>query len=104
MNDQNESSIQDLPAGIRPDGEGAKLWLWLMSAVEGADSCMPLVVELCRIADRLEEVRAKLALQGLTVSGVRGRSAKNGLLDVELKLSGQFAKIWKTLGLADKVA
>ena len=87
---------------LRPEGEGRRLYRWLMEEVEGAESCRPLTEELCRVADRLEEVRGKIAVQGLTVSAARGRSAKNGLLDVEIKLSGQYSKLWKTLGLADK--
>lgn len=92
------------PADLKPDGEGARLWAWLASEVEGIEQLAPLVTELCRIGDRLQEVRAKLSSQGLMVSGARGRSAKNPLCDLEIKLSCQFSKIWKTLGLADKPA
>src|SRR4051794_13672761 len=92
----------EAPEGLKPGGDGARLWAWLHSSVEGAETCGPMVEELCRIADRLAEVRLKIAQQGLTISGVRGRSAKNPLLDIEIKLSGQLAKLWKTLGLSDK--
>jgi hypothetical protein len=92
----------DLLDGLKPDGEGRRLWAWLHESCEGIDSCRPLVMEACRIADRLQEVRQKLDTQGLCVSGARGRTAKNPLCDVEVKLSGQFQKLWRSLGLADK--
>ena len=92
----------DSPA-FRPGGEGERLWAWLHEPeFGGTDACRPMCEEICRIADRLQEVRSKLATQGLSVSAPRGRQAKNPLLDIEIKLSGQFSKLWKTLGLADK--
>lgn len=91
---------KEIPNGVKPDGEGARLWLWMISEAtdESLASTKPMAVELCVIADRLSDVRSKIAAQGLTVSGAKGRSAKNPLLDIEIKLSGQFSKIWKTLG------
>lgn len=92
----------DFPTDLKPDGEGQRLWAWLHSECEGIESCRPLVAELCRIADRLQDVRAKLASQGLSVAGARGRSARNPMLDVEVKLSKQFQVLWRSLGLSDK--
>ena len=88
-----------LPADLGADGRRLFAWLDEIADIAAAE---PLVVELCRIADRLGEVRAKLSSQGVTVTGARGRPAKNPLCDVELKLSGQYAKLWRALGLADK--
>ena len=87
--------------GLKPDGEGRRLWAWLHESCEGIDSCQPLVMELCKMSDRLAEVRQKIAAQGLSVSGARGRTAKNPLLDMEVKLSKQFQVLWRSLGLAD---
>jgi len=92
----------ELLGSLKPDGEGRRLWTWLYAECEGIDSCRPLVLELCRISDRLQEVREKIATQGLSVSGARGRTAKNPLIDVEVKLSKQFQVLWRSLGLADK--
>jgi hypothetical protein len=99
-----EFIFMELAVGLKPDGEGQKLWAWLTTSgeIEGIEGCQPLAIELCRLADRLEEVRSKIASQGLYVSGSRGRPAKNPLIDIEVKLSGQFAKVWRVLGLADK--
>jgi len=92
----------ELLGSLKPDGEGRRLWAWLHENCEGIDSCAPLVMELCRIADRLQEIREKIAAQGLSVSGARGRTAKNPLIDVEIKLSKQYQVLWRSLGLADK--
>jgi hypothetical protein len=91
-----------IPEDLRADGDGRKLWAWLCLQCDGIESCRPLAVELCRVADRLQEVRAKIESQGLTVSGARGRSSKNSLLDVEIKLQKSYQTIWKGLGLSDK--
>jgi hypothetical protein len=100
MVDDTDSS--NIPDGLRPDGEGARLWTWLSDHADGVLDSMPLAVELCRVADRLQEVRSKLDAQGLAVSGARGRSARNPLIDSEIKLSKQFQALWRALGLSDK--
>ena len=82
--------------------EGRALWVWLDAECENIERCRPLAHELCRIADRLQEVRSKIASQGLVVSGARGRSTRNTLLDTELKLAGAYQKFWRQLGLSDK--
>ncbi|MGA2155471.1 MAG: hypothetical protein ABSH37_13735 [Bryobacteraceae bacterium] len=92
----------DYSGELKPEGEGRRLWDWLHAECDGIEALRPLVLELCRTADRLQEVRVKIAAQGLSVSAARGRSAKNPLLDVELKLSKQFAALWRGLGLSDK--
>jgi len=92
----------NIPEELKPDGDGARLWAWLCSECDGMESARPLALELCRTADRLQEVRSKIASQGLMISGARGRSAKNPLLDIEVKLSKQFQGLWKGLGLSDK--
>ena len=92
----------NIPENLRPDGDGRQLWAWLCAQCEGIEDCRPLATELCRIADRLQEVRAKITSQGLMVSGARGRSAKNPLIDMEVKLSKQYQTLWRSLGLSDK--
>ena len=92
-NENNES-----PKDLKPEGEGIRLWQWLHAECENIAECEPLVIEICRIADRLEQVRSKIAAGGLWITG----SKKSPMLDVEIKLSSQFNKLWKQLGLSDK--
>lgn len=87
---------------LRPNGAGAKLWAWLEAQIENLEELRPLAVEICVVADRLEQVRTAIAEQGLTVCAARGRTTKNSLLDVELKLSKALAGLWRSMGLADK--
>jgi hypothetical protein len=86
------------PDDLAEDGEGRRLWTWLHAQCEGIEENEPLVIELCRIADRLEQVRAKIKSQGLWITG----SKKNSLLDVEIKFSSQYNRLWRQLGLSDK--
>ncbi len=58
---------------------------------------LPLALELCRLADRLAEVRGKIRQQGLTINGKR-----NPLLSAEVALGKNYMAAWKALGLADK--
>lgn len=79
---------------LKTAGRRLRQWLDEQCETEGAE---PLVTELCKIADRLAEVRAQIAKDGVAPAG-----KKNPLLDIEIKLSGMFTKTWRTLGLADK--
>ena len=97
------SEIPNITVTLRSGGEGEKLWAWMNLQTDDPEGCRPLLEEICLVADRLEEVRAKIATQGLLVSGPRGRASKNPLLDIELKLSKQYQLLWRTLGLADKL-
>ncbi len=92
------------PEELKPSGEGARLWQWLTENADGVMESRPLVIELCQIADRLHEVRVKLAQQGLTVSAARGRIAANPLLGTETRLLKQYENLWRTIGLADEAA
>ena len=99
MTDENDNNFPD---GLKLGGEGRQLWAWLVTQAENIEDCRPLATELCRICDRLAAVRAKITEQGLMVSGARGRSAKNPLIDIEVKLSKQYQTLWRALGLSDK--
>ena len=81
---------------------GKELYNWIQSQYDAAsmEQHAPLVRELCELADRLAEVRASIAKQG--VSTADGK--KNPLLDTEIKLSAMFTKDWRVLGLADRDA
>jgi hypothetical protein len=82
------------PADLKRPGRD--LWAWVEAEYDLTGS-EPLVAELCRVCDRLAEVRAAIAEEGVGADGKR-----NPLLDSEMKLSGQFGKLWRTLGMADK--
>jgi len=85
------------PADLK--GPGRKLWRELVQryTVEG---CEPVLGELCRLFDRLQEVRDRLGAEGLTITEADGASTrKHPLVDSEPKLSAAFVKAWKTLGL-----
>jgi hypothetical protein len=82
------------PADLKKPGRD--LWRWIADEFTVEDS-LPLVAELCRVADRLAEVRASIA-----EDGVGDSEKRNPLLDSEMKLSGQLGKLWRVLGLADK--
>jgi hypothetical protein len=84
---------QPMSKAPKPLGtEGQRLWNELQKSFD-LDGCEPLLTELCRVADRLAEIRAEIARAGVANAG--------RLLDVEAKLSGQFRMLWRSLGLTD---
>ena len=76
---------------------GRKLRTWLEENCDNIADAAPAVAELCEMTNRLHEVRDAIAQEGVTIGG-----KKHPLLDVEIKLSGQWVKLWRALGLADK--
>jgi hypothetical protein len=97
------------PKGLGRAGRGLWREITLLYDATGAE---PLLAELCHVQDRLSEVRQILKSEGLTVArpgarrGFRGaaptRDRRHPLADLEPKLSAQYQKIWRLLGLADK--
>jgi hypothetical protein len=83
------------PKGLGTAGKA--LWEWIVETCDHIEGTEPAAEELCRIKDRLHQVRDAINRQGVSTRG-----KKNTLLDVEIKLSAQFLKTWRTLGLADK--
>jgi len=75
---------------------GHKLWHHVASNYDLMGN-EPVLEELCRVADRLAEVRSRIAEDGL----VDGNGRKHALADLEPKLSGQFRMLWRLLGLSD---
>jgi hypothetical protein len=96
----NNSS--EIPSSLKPDGEGARLWSWLCENVANVEANLPLAIELCITADRLQDVRSKITQQGLTISGPKGRPIRHPLLDVEARYAKALRDCWRVLGLADK--
>ena len=73
---------------------GRKLWRELSRTFVFEPGETGGLAELCRIQDRLSQVRETLAAEGLVVEGKR-----HPLADLEPKLSGQFRMLWRTLRL-----
>ncbi|MEK7754510.1 MAG: hypothetical protein AAB654_21475 [Acidobacteriota bacterium] len=73
---------------------GRKLWRELTRAFAFEPGETAGLAELCRVADRLAQVRETLVAEGLVVEGKR-----HPLADLEPKLSGQFRMLWRTLRL-----
>jgi len=77
--------------------DGKALWTDLHERfdVAGAEA---LVAQLCTLQDRLGEIRAALASEGLA------SSAGRKLLSLELRTVAEFSRAWRLLGLADMPA
>jgi hypothetical protein len=88
-----KKTILRSPADLRAAGKN--LWRDLTSnfAFERGETAG--LAELCRIADRLAQVRDTLAAEGL----VDKEGKRHPLADLEPKLSGQFRMLWRTLRL-----
>lgn len=74
---------------------GRRLWRWLRRQFDGVDDLEPLALELCRLADRLHEVRARLAAPDLPALDFAR------LAGAEVRLSASFVRTWRALGLSD---
>ena len=73
---------------------GRKLWRELVHhyAFESGETAS--LAELCRIQDRLAQVRETLSAEGLVVE-----KKPHPLATLEVKLSGAFRMLWRTLRL-----
>jgi hypothetical protein len=73
---------------------GKRLWRWVTDhyIVTGAE---PLLGEICHVYDRMAEIRQKL-------EGTPHANDRRPLLNHEVKLSGQYLKLWRALGLSDE--
>jgi hypothetical protein len=78
--------------------EGLALWKQLVSEWDLTDS-EPLLSELCHTCDRLAEVRAILAKDGLMVDG-----ARHPLSEAEIKLANLFRQVYRQLDLREEPA
>jgi hypothetical protein len=73
---------------------GRRLWKELITTYAFEPGETAGLAELCRVQDRLAEVRSRIAAEGLVQDGRR-----HPLADLEPKLSGQFRMLWRTLRL-----
>ena len=80
-------------------GAGRRLWRSVTSQydVAGVEN---LLAELCKLADRLQEIRDALNRDGLMI-GEPGKQRRHPLADLEVKVSAQFQKVYKQMGLSD---
>jgi len=85
------------PAGL--SDRSCELWRQIVPAVI-SPSRAALLEEALRVRDRLQEVRAILATENLTVMTERTKAVHvHPLLKVETELRRQFASIWGQLSL-----
>jgi len=93
------------PSGLKPAGR--RLWSWLEDNCGTLEPAAPLVAQLCRLADRIDEVQAKLAGEGVTVTikPVKGtpKVKPHPLATLEIKLLAEYRATWRLLGLAEEV-
>lgn len=85
------------PKDLGPAGRALWRWVERQGSIDGTE---PLLGELCKLQDRLTELRAALTRDGAIIRE-GGRIKKHPAADLEPKISGQFQKIWRLLGLAD---
>jgi hypothetical protein len=86
---------------------GRNLWKAICQEYDVEPGAELVLGEICRLWDRLHEIRERLAADGLTLTegeGARKRTRKHPLADLEPKISAAFIKAWKTAGLADTPA
>ena len=76
------------PSDLGPAGR--RLWSWLSQNFDTA-GCEPLVVEICRLQDRLASIRQAIAKDPNDLK----------LVSLEMGATAAFARCWKMLGLAD---
>jgi hypothetical protein len=68
---------------------GLELFRWCDDTFE-IEGVLPVVTELCKVADRLQQVRSQLA-----------ETPDNRLINSEVKLSAAYARLWKMAGFGD---
>ena len=71
---------------------GKLLMAWLVERYE-LEGCLPLIEQLCAVADRIEEVRRAMAAK----TEPDGR-----LISAEVKLLSMYGRLWKVAGLSEE--
>jgi len=101
MTRQRAGAIPHAPADLSP--ESAELWPGMARDVKatmgGAAIDFVVLHDLLRARDRLAEVRAVLAAEGLTVAGSKGQSRPHPLLVTESVLRREVGQGLKALRL-----
>lgn len=78
-------------------GKAGRLLLEELESGYTLDGLEPAVTELCRAADRLQQIRDILTRDGL----VQANGRKHVLVDAETKQAALFVSLWRLIGLAD---
>jgi hypothetical protein len=78
---------------------GRALWRWIHERFD-VSGCEPMVEELAVLRDRLDSLRADIAVRGVVLENGR----KNPTVDLELKASAAYTRIWRCLGLDEESA
>lgn len=95
-------AVPPAPAGLSE--ASAALWPGLaadvLAVAGGAEVDFLLLAELLHAMDRLAQVRAALAADGVTVAGSRGQARPHPLLATEVTLAGRVTAITEQLQLA----
>jgi hypothetical protein len=91
---KGKTDYRRAPAGAGLGPAGLRLWRWATSLCETSETraCEPLLLEMCKTADRLSVVRAAIAAQS---------TPDTRLINCEVKLQTRFTACWKMLGLSD---
>ena len=84
----------DIPDDLKPAGRA--LWKQTLEEWSGFEGIEAILAELCRVHDRLSEIRQRIDADGIMPGG-----KAHQLLPIEAKLSGQFRMLWRGLGLSD---
>jgi phage terminase small subunit len=92
-------SVQEPPSHL---GEsGTNLWKVTLQAWELEDCDMVVLVTACECLDRLADIRAALASDGIVVTDPSGRQRAHPLLASEAQVHGILLRAWKQLALND---
>ena len=75
---------------------GKALWCDICAQADSIEGTEPMLAELCRLSDRLAEIRETLKREGLMIVDKR-----HPLVDAEMKCTAQYQRVWRTLGLAE---
>lgn len=74
--------VQQLPDGVVEDGSGARLWRKVLEEYDLEEHEMGLLVELCRLRDRLDALDVVIRAEGVMLNGPQGRRAHPAVVEV----------------------
>jgi P27 family predicted phage terminase small subunit len=82
---------------------GRKLWLSTTKGARILEHDLQLLESACRLADRIQQCRTRLASEGLTVKGRYGQLVAHPLVEIERTASAEFRACLKLLGLHEQI-
>lgn len=75
-------SVKRLPDGVVKGGSGARLWREVLAGYDLEEHETGLLVELCRLRDRLDALDAVIRAEGVMLDGPQGRRAHPAVVEV----------------------